>query len=98
MGVEYAGRWPSGRGELNAQKLFERLCSSGEWVVHERSGERLSVRYAGQPEQPRWPEDAVIEARPTGVHVLFHSGTAAQRQRLLGAMKSAMEQQGFEVP
>lgn len=97
MGIEYTAGLASEAPALSAQRLFERVLASGEWFEHDKTETRLAVRYAGTPLRPHWPEDAVIEVEPSEVSVLFHTGTGAQRSRLLALLAQAIGDQGVTV-
>lgn len=97
MGIEYTAGLASGAPGPSARKLFERVLASGEWLEHDKAGTRLAVRYAGTPLRSHWPEDAVIEVGLSEVSVLFHTGSGAQRSRLLAFLTQAIEEQGVTV-
>lgn len=97
MGIEYTAELAFGASRLSAQRLFERVRSSGEWLEHDKAETRLSVRYAGSPLRPHWPEDAIVEVGSSEVSVLFHTGTGAQRSRLLAFLEQALQEQGVTV-
>ncbi len=92
--MEYTAGLATGEPRLEAQRLFEQLLSSGEWLEHEKSETRLMVRYAGAPPRLHWPEDVLVEVSPSEVSVLFHAGSGAQRGRLLAVLEEAIRKQG----
>ncbi len=97
MGIEYTAGLSAGEPRLDAQRLFEHVISSGEWLEHERAEARLTARYEGYPPRPHWPEDVLVEVSPSEVAVLFHTGTAAQRGRFLARLAEAIQTQGVTV-
>lgn len=90
MGFEYQIT-VTAPNRIDRSGLKAGLLATGRYHFVEENEDQLSFSYAQRSPRSWWPEDVVLFYLPSGIRVLFHTGTLEQRRRALDDLSSPLE-------
>jgi hypothetical protein len=74
--------------------LLDSLARDGRWQATGEGPFEIALQYTGETIDPKWPERILVRVTGSRLYVVFHSGTATQREELLGTIKRVLESTG----
>jgi hypothetical protein len=93
MSIEYTAPLRLSDGEVDS--LCELLVEHGYVLVPSADVRRFALRMPGSLPRAHWPNDADVDVSDS-IYVAVHSGTRAERERLVSALHTILARLGHE--